>query len=283
MTRKMSEKVNKLSRKRTLRRGLNRSSDDFADEPPLRAKRSKENFPPQPQPSASSTRSTSETQAQCTIVEGQEGLPDCPICGKGFKGVSQRMKASRTSHLKSCGTKSGFDAEKLLQIRRLEEKQAEERIALGLPPIPPIAQREDETVASKSNSTVRSNKSVRAPKTSLVRLQGFSSKVFFLFSNPNFFIYSGGSWIEVYHPCFSLRPVTPNWRWLWPCPPPWLKAKWKPNWRREMRSRPLGSRSTRPSIPQRRKRHPRSFSPNSACLTALRQNRGRERAAPKQR
>ena len=63
-----------------------------------------------------------------------EGLPDCPLCGKQFSRAQQQQ---RTSHLKSCGASRGLSAGQLVRVRQLEERQAEERKALGLPAVPP--------------------------------------------------------------------------------------------------------------------------------------------------
>ena len=63
-----------------------------------------------------------------------DGLPDCPICGKRFSRPQQQQ---RTSHLKSCGASRGLSAGQLVKVRQLEERQAEERKALGLPAVPP--------------------------------------------------------------------------------------------------------------------------------------------------
>ena len=63
-----------------------------------------------------------------------DGLPDCPICGKKF---SRSQPQQRTSHLKSCGASRGLSAGQLVKVRQLEERQAEERKALGLPAVPP--------------------------------------------------------------------------------------------------------------------------------------------------
>ena len=52
-----------------------------------------------------------------------EVIPPCPLCQKD----NFRTCASRKSHLKSCGTKNGVESEKLIALRRLEEKQAQER------------------------------------------------------------------------------------------------------------------------------------------------------------
>ena len=56
----------------------------------------------------------------------------CPLCGKTFQSG---QSVQRGSHLKSCGREKGLSTEKLLEIKRLEMRQEEERRAIGLLPV----------------------------------------------------------------------------------------------------------------------------------------------------
>ena len=152
-------RVNKLSRKRTLRLAHNRSSDDFTDDLPLpRSKVRKENQPPPPEPSLSPPPPDDKSldNDPAVLVDQSAPLPDCPLCGKSFSGTTARAMTTRNSHLKACGLKRGLDTEKLLKIRQLEEKQAEERVALGLPAVVRSRSKDDVNV-SERNTTVRSS------------------------------------------------------------------------------------------------------------------------------
>ena len=56
----------------------------------------------------------------------------CPFCGKSF---ASGQTIARTSHMKACGNQLGVDAHQLLQIRKLEDKQAQEWKELNLPSV----------------------------------------------------------------------------------------------------------------------------------------------------
>ncbi|XP_066937260.1 LOW QUALITY PROTEIN: dentin sialophosphoprotein [Macrobrachium rosenbergii] len=89
------------------------------------------------------TRTTTETVLSCSshqegkleekessAAQEKENLQilPCPLCLKSFKSKSQRQ-----SHIKTCGQSKGLSTEKVISAIRLQEKQAEERIQLGLP------------------------------------------------------------------------------------------------------------------------------------------------------
>jgi hypothetical protein len=60
----------------------------------------------------------------------------------------------RAHHLKNCGTSRGLSTEQLLKIRLLEEKQAEERVALGLPALPQKREEADRSSTKRVKSAV---------------------------------------------------------------------------------------------------------------------------------
>ncbi|TRY63694.1 hypothetical protein TCAL_00397 [Tigriopus californicus] len=116
-------KGGKLSRKRVRVPELNASAEEFLEtNPPTQKRVSVEK---------GENLDVGVPLDEKVSVSGRTGLPDCPLCGKAFK--SQKQHGPRSAHIKSCGIKLGLDAEKLLQLRRLEERQAQERQALGLP------------------------------------------------------------------------------------------------------------------------------------------------------
>ena len=59
-------------------------------------------------------------------------LPSCPFCEKTF---ASGQNLARASHLKSCGNQLGLDTNQLLQIKKLEDKQAQEWKELNLPKV----------------------------------------------------------------------------------------------------------------------------------------------------
>jgi hypothetical protein len=80
------------------------------------------------------------------------------MCYRGTGGT-----AARNSHLKSCARTNGVSTEQLLTILSLERRQAEERRALGLQPLPLNRRPAAETAAAaprvrqpKRNPPVRS-------------------------------------------------------------------------------------------------------------------------------
>ncbi|XP_034256910.1 uncharacterized protein LOC117654406 [Thrips palmi] len=60
----------------------------------------------------------------------------CPLCCKMFDKLS-----SKTSHLKSCASKHKVSTQQLLEALELQQRQASERRALGLPPISPSVEK----------------------------------------------------------------------------------------------------------------------------------------------
>ena len=135
---KMSKKLTKISM-RDSRQGLqaktttpsqilNNSDEDFVPvtgDKPYSISKINETAPPKDICTASELKSASSSSATMT-------LPSCPFCQKTF--VSGQ-KLSRASHLKSCGNQLGLDTNQLLQIRKLEDKQAQEWKDLNLPKI----------------------------------------------------------------------------------------------------------------------------------------------------
>lgn len=67
--------------------------------------------------------------------EVKESFP-CPLCLKPFKD-----ELSQFSHMKICATKKSVTMKQLLDAKRLQERQAEERKALGLLATPAIPER----------------------------------------------------------------------------------------------------------------------------------------------
>ena len=117
----------------------NESAEDFVEVEPKRKPRSKQkgadsaaakNKKQQPKEGTAAAAPPIEASA----VSIDEGLQPCPLCGKQFSRTQQQQ---RTSHLKSCGASKGLTAGQLVKVRQLEERQAEERKALGLPAVPP--------------------------------------------------------------------------------------------------------------------------------------------------
>nr|XP_045626100.1 uncharacterized protein LOC123775188 isoform X1 [Procambarus clarkii]XP_045626101.1 uncharacterized protein LOC123775188 isoform X1 [Procambarus clarkii]XP_045626102.1 uncharacterized protein LOC123775188 isoform X1 [Procambarus clarkii] len=68
-----------------------------------------------------------KTNGESASEINQQLLP-CPVCLK-----SQKSKVQHQSHIKSCAQSHGLTMEQLLLASKLTEKQAEERIQLGLP------------------------------------------------------------------------------------------------------------------------------------------------------
>ena len=108
----MSKRFTKLSRPKAKNSQLNNSDEDFQsvlseEKPNVEISEISEIAPP---------------------PEIEIPIPPCPFCGKSFQsGIT------RSSHLKSCGNHLGVDTNQLLEIKKLEEKQAEEWKALNLP------------------------------------------------------------------------------------------------------------------------------------------------------
>lgn len=128
----------------------NESTDDFVEmpPPPLKQKETSgsDNLSPAPSPPPTAT----------TI---EPNLPDCPFCGKAFR---ESQSAQRISHLKTCASKNGLtSADQLVKIRRLEEKQAEERVALGLPAVPLRPQSNNGRSKAASSSSKAAVKQVK--------------------------------------------------------------------------------------------------------------------------
>lgn len=148
-------KGGKLSRKRVRLPELNASAEEFLEIG-------------QPNKKRVSAEHEVKVDEEKSLMVGQ-GLPDCPMCGKVFKAQSQN--GARSAHVKSCGIKLGLDAEKLLQLRRLEEKQAQERRALGLPVVSSGSRSNHSesgaarrgAKASTSSSVVTSTSSINVP------------------------------------------------------------------------------------------------------------------------
>jgi len=146
-----TQKVNKLSRKskkksaQSQAKSLNDSLADFSEPKSQRGEKKSEIFnsgsaadtpnsaPKLPEKPNSAPKPPEDLDAAPEIPEQPDSAPvlslaDCPMCGKQFK---PGLVVQRNSHLKSCGNKNGMRTEKLVELRRLEEKQAEERAALG--------------------------------------------------------------------------------------------------------------------------------------------------------
>ncbi|XP_068215658.1 serine-rich adhesin for platelets-like isoform X2 [Palaemon carinicauda] len=88
----------------------------------------------EPVPSCSNIQESKSKEKKLPAVQKKETLQilPCPMCLKAFKSRSQRH-----SHIKSCGQKKGLSGEEVISAVRLQEKQAAERIELGLPVIAP--------------------------------------------------------------------------------------------------------------------------------------------------
>ena len=119
--------MSKLSRKRgragqapaaaSLPVNFDDSAEDFEEAPP----------------SAKSLRQETQVKEEDAAAPRDENaLPPCPLCGKTFK---KGQAAQRGNHLRGCGSKRGMTTETLLQVLRLEERQAREREEMGLPGI----------------------------------------------------------------------------------------------------------------------------------------------------
>jgi hypothetical protein len=119
-----------------MKRSLNESADDFVDAVPAK-QTSKKSKPTQSSqvPKRKETKVEEESVVAVEVQSDVAGLPDCPICGKVFP--NPKHQTQRVSHLKSCGASKGLTAEQLVKVRQLEERQAEERKAIGLPMVPP--------------------------------------------------------------------------------------------------------------------------------------------------
>lgn len=126
------------------------SSDDFENERVTRRGRPNAKLARKPQskrkevPSQEAARAKEEVQEPLTTSPKEppknfhpqpQVLRPCPMCGKNFQADQE---AQRGNHLRQCGQHRGMTTEQLLQVRQLEEKQAKERAALGLP-LHPVA------------------------------------------------------------------------------------------------------------------------------------------------
>jgi len=156
-------KKTKETIKATLIRRHNESSDDFEPSPPKlkrRPRATKENIA-QPQQELKDVESEKSSagrecrEAPVPVVAVQNGSPmaPCPLCGRTFGGG---QAAQRGNHLRGCGAKRGLSTEQLLEINRLETRQAKERKALGLPAL---------TAAKPTGAIAASKKKVTKKKT----------------------------------------------------------------------------------------------------------------------
>lgn len=136
---------NKLARSKRVIKPLNKSSDDFQDDVKVK-KCSVESKNEEAKSQESEEKENGETESN---------LPPCPLCGKTFR---PGQFTTRGSHMKLCGSSRGMTTEQLIQIRQLEEKQAEERRALGLPEINNGGNKEEKKKKKKTaNSRKRGN------------------------------------------------------------------------------------------------------------------------------
>ena len=106
---------------------LNNSDEDFVPvtgDKPYSISKINETVPTKDICTASALKSASSSSAPT--------LPSCPFCEKTF---ASGQTLSRASHLKSCGNQLGLDTNQLLQIKKLEDKQAQEWKDLNLPKI----------------------------------------------------------------------------------------------------------------------------------------------------
>ncbi len=89
------------------------SSDDFEQAAPKRSKMA---------------RRRAKMPDDEVTAAGALPMPPCPLCGKVFS--SGASASARSGHLGQCGRARGISTEKLIRVRRLEEKQARERMEL---------------------------------------------------------------------------------------------------------------------------------------------------------
>ncbi len=148
----MSKKLTKLSRRKadnkTVKQ-LNNSDEDFqsivtGEKPSILEK-------PQSTQLSIHSEDKSLTPLDCSEVPQVNAFPPCPFCGKLF---NKAQELTRISHLKSCGNQLGVNTNQLLEIKRLEERQAEEWKALNLP----------KTTNVTKNSTTNTSKTLKAKR-----------------------------------------------------------------------------------------------------------------------
>ena len=158
----MSKKLTKLSRSRpktdskpqSSKSNLNNSDEDFQS---VIEKPSKTQISISDSSCISIFEKPQSTQIDIEVDEIEEStilpsnktsfLPPCPFCGKTFNKDSTRI-----SHLKSCGTQLGVNTNQLIEIKKLEQRQAEEWKALNLP----------KTVQTIKNASKSNNSTARA-------------------------------------------------------------------------------------------------------------------------
>ena len=141
--------MSKLSRKRT-RGGTLQSSkfDDSADDfESLTAQ------PPPPPPAKATRTNELKEKTPNDDVCDENALPPCPLCAKTFK---PGQAAQRGNHLRGCGSKRGMTTEELLQVLRMEERQARERVAMGLPAV--VGKEMQQQPAAKKQRKTKSQK-----------------------------------------------------------------------------------------------------------------------------
>ena len=146
----MSKKPTKLSRARPKKdsnsKALNDSDEDFQSvivKPTNTQKNSQK---------CQSIVKNDVIQNDTTAVETLITLPPCPFCQKKF---SSNQELTRITHLKACATPLGVDTNQLLEIKKLEERQADEWKALNLPKV---------TNTSKNVTTKSSNVSLKVKR-----------------------------------------------------------------------------------------------------------------------
>jgi len=141
----MSKKLTKLSRARpkidSTNKQLNNSDEDFQS---VIVKPSTTQKISQTHDESSAPKNKIVESNNSTVFETSAPLQPCPFCSKKFNNVQE---LTRLSHLKACATQLGIDTNQLLEIRKLEDRQAEEWKALNLPKISNVSK----------NSTTRSN------------------------------------------------------------------------------------------------------------------------------
>ena len=136
----MSKRLTKLSRAKPNKKAiveekvqhdLDSSAEDFQKTTDIKLKPKEVENNLNTQNSATIISSiVSQPNVSCDSSISSAAVPPCPFCGKSFK-VEQEL--ARLAHLKSCGTQLGLGVDQLLEVRKLEEKQAEQWKALNLP------------------------------------------------------------------------------------------------------------------------------------------------------
>ena len=146
----MSKKLTKLStrgrsdksKKTKIQSNLNNSDEDFVsvvDKP-----KRNEDTAYTKNISTDSTRTAQDDYRSASVPFS------CPFCGKSF---ASGQTLARASHLKACGNQLGVDTNQLLQIKKLEDKQAQEWKDLNLPIVTNNTTIKNKSIANKSNKS----------------------------------------------------------------------------------------------------------------------------------